>query len=60
MGQIKVSNARKRIDSLLDDRSFVEIGSYVKARSTDFNISAIDTESDGVITGYGSIDGSLV
>lgn len=60
MGQIKVSNARKRIDSLLDDRSFIEIGSYVKARSTDFNISAIDTESDGVITGYGSIDGSLV
>ena len=30
--------ARQRIETLLDDNSFVEIGALVKARSTDFNI----------------------
>ena len=52
--------ARQRIENLLDDNSFVEIGAFVKARSTDFNISAKDTPSDGVITGYGVINGRLV
>ncbi len=52
--------ARQRIENLLDDNSFVEIGAYVKARSTDFNIKAQDTPSDGVITGYGVINGKLV
>lgn len=52
--------ARKRIENLLDDNSFVEIGAYVKARSTDFNIKAKDTPSDGVVTGYGVINGRLV
>lgn len=52
--------ARTRIESLLDDNSFVEIGAFVKARSTDFNIQAKDTPSDGVITGYGVIEGKLV
>ena len=47
--------ARQRIENLLDDNSFVEIGAYVKARNTDFNIQAKDTPSDGVITGYGVI-----
>ena len=46
----KVS-ARQRIESILDDNSFVEIGALVKARSTDFNIKTNDTPSDGVITG---------
>mgnify|MGYP000205312135 CR=1 FL=1 len=52
--------ARQRIENLLDDNSFVEIGAYVKARNTDFNIQAKDTPSDGVITGYGVINGGLV
>lgn len=52
--------ARKRIDALLDDNSFVEIGAMVHARSTDFNLKAIDTPSDGVITGYGVINDQLV
>ena len=52
--------ARERINNLLDDNSFVEIGAYVKARSTDFNLQTVDTPSDGVITGYGIIDGQLV
>ncbi len=52
--------ARQRICSLLDEKSFMEIGSQVTARSTDFNLSHVDTPSDGVITGYGLIDGNLV
>lgn len=53
-------SARQRIDALLDDNSFVEIGALVKARNTNFNISAKETPSDGVVTGYGVIDGRLV
>jgi len=52
--------AGKRIASLLDENSFVEIGGYVTARNTDFNLSDKETPADGVITGYGVIDGSLV
>lgn len=52
--------AGKRIAGLLDDSSFVEIGSYVTSRNTDFNMTAGDTPADGVITGYGTIDGALV
>lgn len=52
--------ARERINNLLDDNSFVEIGAFVKARSTDFDLQNVDTPSDGVITGYGIIDGQLV
>ena len=54
------TKARERIDNLLDDNSFVEIGALVKARSTDFNIQETDTPSDGVVTGYGLINGELV
>ena len=54
------TSARTRIEALLDDNSFVEIGALVTARSTDFNIKAIDTPSDGVVTGYGLINGRLV
>ncbi len=57
----KVS-ARQRIESILDDNSFVEIGALVKARSTDFKVTTKtnDTPSDGVITGYGIVNGKLV
>lgn len=53
-------SARQRIASLLDESSFVEVGAYVTARSTDFNLADKETPSDGVITGYGVIDGNLV
>ena len=53
-------SASDRISALLDDSSFVEVGAYVTARSTDFNIQDKDTPKDGVITGYGVIDGNLV
>ena len=55
-----LSAAGSRINALLDANSFVEIGGLVTARATDFNLSARETPSDGVITGYGTIDGSLV
>lgn len=53
-------SARERITCLLDDASFVEIGGYMTSRSTDFNLNPDDTPGDGVITGYGVIDGNLV
>lgn len=54
------SKASQRIASLLDENSFVEIGAKVTARATDFNLNTVDTPSDGVVTGYGVIDGNLV
>ncbi len=60
MSNTTASSARQRIDSLLDANSFVEIGGQITARSTDFNMAAKETPSDGVITGYGVIDGNLV
>ncbi|MBR1692878.1 MAG: hypothetical protein IJ711_08910 [Lachnospiraceae bacterium] len=54
------SQASQRIAALLDDNSFVEIGAMVTARATDFNLKQTETPSDGVITGYGVIDGNLV
>ena len=54
------SLAMQRITKLVDENSFMEIGSLVTARNTDFNLADTDTPSDGVITGYGLIDGNLV
>lgn len=54
------SQASQRIAALLDENSFVEIGGLVTARSTDFNLKQTETPSDGVVTGYGVIDGNLV
>ncbi len=54
------SAAGRRITSLLDAGSFVEIGGAVTARATDFNMQEKETPGDGVITGYGVIDGNLV
>ena len=52
--------ASTRIASLLDEGSFVEIGGAITARTTDFNMQQKETPADGVITGYGVIDGNLV
>ena len=60
MSNATQSVAAARIDSLLDANSFVEIGQAVTARATDFNMTEKKAPSDGVITGYGVIDGSLV
>lgn len=60
MNDLAQGQAMARINALVDENSFVEIGSMVTARATDFNMQSKDTPSDGVITGYGLIDGSLV
>ena len=54
------NSAMQRIAKVVDENSFMEIGSLVTARSTDFNLAKTDTPSDGVIIGHGLIDGSLV
>jgi acetyl-CoA carboxylase carboxyltransferase component len=53
-------SARERINLLLDENSFVEVGALVTRRNTDFNLKLKQIPSDGVITGYGVIDGNLV
>ncbi|MFI3213665.1 MAG: carboxyl transferase domain-containing protein [Eubacteriales bacterium] len=55
-----ITQASQRIGSLLDENSFVEIGALVTARTTDFSMKQTETPSDGVITGYGVIEGNLV
>ena len=60
MSEATQVSARNRIEAILDDNSFVEIGAGVKARATNFNIQEKDTLADGVITGYGVINGNLV
>ena len=54
------TQASQRIGALLDENSFVEIGAKITARTTDFIMKQTETPSDGVITGYGVIDGNLV
>lgn len=60
MSNTAETSASRRISALLDDSSFVEIGGYVTARSNDFNLQDKETPADGVLTGYGTIDGNLV
>ena len=60
MSTNNASLAMQRIAKLVDENSFMEIGSLVTARSTDFNLTAAKTPSDGVITGHGLVNGSLV
>ncbi len=52
--------ARERIDYLLDEGSFVEMDMLVKHRSSDFGLDKQRIPGDGVVTGYGEIDGRLV
>lgn len=52
--------ARERIDLLLDEGSFEEMGKFVMHRSRDFGLDKEHYLGDGVVTGYGSIDGRPV
>ncbi len=51
--------ARERLDVLLDENSFEEIGALVEHRCTDFEMDKVTYPGDGVVTGYGTIDGRL-
>src|SRR6201989_1066123 len=53
-------SARERLDLLLDEGSFVEMDRFVIHRSTDFGLEEQRFYGDGVVTGYGRIDGRLV
>lgn len=52
--------ARERIEKLFDANSFVEIDAFVETRSIEFDMQKKKISGDGVVTGYGSIDGRLV
>ncbi len=52
--------ARERIELLLDEDTFEEIGQLVEHRSHDFGLEREIYPGDGVVTGYGRIDGRLV
>ena len=52
--------ARERIELLLDPGSFEELGKFVRHRSQDFGLEKQRFLGDGVVTGYGRIDGRLV
>ena len=52
--------ARERIDLLLDASSFVELDALVTHRCRDFGMEAKTIPGDGVVTGYGTIEGRLV
>jgi len=52
--------ARERIDLLLDDGTFVELDPFVTHRCTDFGMDKKIILGDGVVTGYGTIDGRPV
>jgi len=53
-------SARERIDMLLDQGSFVELDPFVVHQCTDFGMDKQKILGDGVVTGYGTIDGRLV
>ncbi len=52
-------SARERIELLLDENSFEEIGGLVMHRSTNFGLDKKKFLGDGVVTGYGTINGRL-
>ncbi len=56
----KKLTARERVNYLLDEGSFEEMGILVTHRSTDFGMEKEMYFGDGVVTGYGTIDGRLV
>src|ERR671920_635204 len=58
-GKGKLS-ARERLDLLLDEGTFVELDRFVVHRSHDFGLDQQKFYGDGVVTGYGRIDGRLV
>jgi methylmalonyl-CoA decarboxylase alpha subunit len=52
--------ARERIELLMDQDSFVELDAFVKHRCNELGMEAVDAPAEGVITGYGTVDGRLV
>ncbi|GIE85717.1 methylmalonyl-CoA carboxyltransferase [Actinoplanes regularis] len=52
--------ARERIDLLLDEGSFVQLDEFARHRTTQFGLDAKRPYGDGVVTGFGTVDGRPV
>lgn len=52
--------ARERLDLLFDEDSFVEVAAFVAHRCTDLGMDQVEVPGEGVVTGYGTVDGRLV
>jgi methylmalonyl-CoA decarboxylase alpha subunit len=52
--------ARERIEKLLDAGSFVEVGGFVEHRCVNFGMEKKQAPGEGVVTGYGTIEGRVV
>ncbi len=52
--------ARERITLLFDEGTFVELDAFVKHRCTNFGMEKLEAPAEGVVTGYGQVDGRLV
>ena len=52
--------ARERIDLLLDENSFEEFDMYVEHRCTEFGMAEMKFPGDGVVTGWGTINGRVI
>lgn len=67
-GEIKIKKqhdagkktARERLNLLFDEGSFVEIDPFVEARGVEFDMQTKKVAGDGVVTGYGTVDGRLI
>ncbi|OWZ83100.1 acyl-CoA carboxylase subunit beta [Natranaerobius trueperi] len=53
-------SARERIDNFLDDGSFAELNAFVKHRQTQLGMDKKEAPGEGVVTGYGTVEGRLV
>ena len=56
----KKLTARERILYLMDEGSFIEVDAFVKHRFTEFNMDKTVAPAEGVVTGYGTVNGRLV
>ncbi len=52
--------ARERINMLFDEGTFVELDAFVKHRCTNFGMEKLDAPAEGVVTGYGQVNGRVV
>lgn len=55
----KKLTARERINMLLDEGSFVELDAFVTHRCSEFGMDRVEAPGEGVVTGYGTVDGRL-
>jgi len=52
--------ARERVEQLLDENTFVELDQFVTHRCVNFDMAKVEAPGEGVVTGYGTINGKLV